>query len=374
MRWKGFQTRCHHIFKNNTGLLLIALSQAFGSMMSLFVKKLNSVDPPVPMLELICIRMIITWMCCVSYMSLTKIPDPILGPKGIRLLLAFRGVCGFTGLFGSYYSLQYLSLSDATVLQFLAPMCTAIVGAIVLKEEFKRSQALASLCSLVGVVLIARPTFLFGGKSSPTAPDSHPVLDGRGVVTLLIPMFGVLGATGAYTSIRAMGKRAHPMHSIVAFSTQCVITSTVAMLLVRPHVVLPNRVEWILMLLAIGLCGFMGQMLMTMGLQRETAGRGTMAVYVQARIIFATFNDFVFFHSTPPALSILGTVIIMSSAIYVALSKEDVGARKRHGSVDSTSGDPAEEGLLANEEAEDAEALKTMEDGRLSTSEIHDSA
>ena len=122
-------------------------------------------------------------------------PDPFLGPKGIRLLLVFRGFSGcvesispthhlgpdanrFFGLFGVYYSLQYLSLSDATVLTFLAPMCTAVAGAIFLKERLTRQHILAgsarrSCClfrvlietaviSLVGVVLIARPTSLFG--------------------------------------------------------------------------------------------------------------------------------------------------------------------------------------------------------------------
>lgn len=30
------------------------------------------------------------------------------------------------------------------------------------------------------------------------------------------------------TTIRAIGKRAHPMHNLVAFSTLCVVVSTVA--------------------------------------------------------------------------------------------------------------------------------------------------
>lgn len=59
-------------------------------------------------------------------------------------------------------------------------------------------------------------------------------------------------------------------------------------------------------------------MTMTSGLQRETAGRGTMAIYVQ--VIFALVFERIFFHTTPPPLSILGTVIILSSAIYVAVS------------------------------------------------------
>ena len=48
------------------------------------------------------------------------------------------------GLFGMYYSLQYLSLSDATVLTFFIPTCTAISGAIFLGEKFKLREAIAS--------------------------------------------------------------------------------------------------------------------------------------------------------------------------------------------------------------------------------------
>ena len=39
------------IYRNNIGLLLIAISVAFASMMSTLVKLMNSIDPPVPMLE-----------------------------------------------------------------------------------------------------------------------------------------------------------------------------------------------------------------------------------------------------------------------------------------------------------------------------------
>ena len=54
-----------------------------------------------------------------------------------------RHVTRFFGLFGVYYSLQFLSLSDATVLTFLAPMCTAVTGALLLKENFSLREALA---------------------------------------------------------------------------------------------------------------------------------------------------------------------------------------------------------------------------------------
>lgn len=50
-KWRKFTSGCKKTYKSNIGLLLIAASTAFGSTMSMLVKKLNSVDPPVPMLE-----------------------------------------------------------------------------------------------------------------------------------------------------------------------------------------------------------------------------------------------------------------------------------------------------------------------------------
>ena len=49
----------------------------------------------------------------------------------------------FFGLFGVYYSLEYLSLSDSTVLTFLVPMCTALAGALFLGEKFSCREVFA---------------------------------------------------------------------------------------------------------------------------------------------------------------------------------------------------------------------------------------
>ncbi|KAF7795896.1 hypothetical protein EIP86_007063 [Pleurotus ostreatoroseus] len=251
--------------KNNTGMLLIAASQCFFSLMNVSVKKLNSVDPPVPAFELIWVRMAITWICCVTYMSIMKVPDPWLGPKGVRLLLAFRGFIGFFGLFGIYFSLQYLSLSDATVLTFLAPLCTAGAAALFLGERMTARQVGAGVCSLAGVVLIARPEFLFGRAAHagdvPLDPPVHlnatlggingtlGALTGANGTSTIVEAAGSAGVTPAQrvmavgvlinggghcilhaadTTIRAIGKRAHPLHNLVSFSSQCVIVSTVA--------------------------------------------------------------------------------------------------------------------------------------------------
>ncbi|KAI8976388.1 hypothetical protein BD414DRAFT_496760 [Trametes punicea] len=362
--------------ESNIGMLLVAAAQLFFSLMNVWVKKLNSLDPPVPAFEVVLmfVPQAITWICSIAYMFIVKIPDPILGPKGVRILLAARGFFGFFGLFGVYYSLQYLSLSDATVLTFLAPMCTAITGAVLLHEPFSWREAVAGLASLLGVVLIARPEFLFGKEPHAISRDIGHVVEGvhgeAGDVSTITPaqrvgavgvaLLGVLGATGAYTTIRAVGKRAHPLHNLVSFSSQCVIVATVAMIIMRTPVVIPMRWDWLLMLFLIGLFGFIAQVLLTMGLQRETAGRGTMAVYVQ--IIFATIFERVFFHTSPSFLSVIGTLIILTSAIYVALIKAKAHDKHPRTEGVTASDDPSvEEGLLANHTEESPPESKDVE-------------
>jgi hypothetical protein len=85
-----------------------------------------------------------------------------------------------------YFSLKYLSFSDAVVLKFIAPILTGFSGVIFLKERLPVRQILtgrkrsvaeltstviddASVWSFCGVILIARPRALFGDL--PTDPS-----------------------------------------------------------------------------------------------------------------------------------------------------------------------------------------------------------
>ncbi|KAF5338804.1 hypothetical protein D9758_012094 [Tetrapyrgos nigripes] len=391
------------LVKQNYGLLLVVVSQLFLSVVNIGVKKLNSIDPPVPTLELIFLRMVkaifsfrdlsshirvpsqgITYAFSIGYMLYTKVPHPFLGPEGVRLLLLLRGFSGFFGIFGIYYALQYLSLSDATVLTFLAPLCTSISGAIFLNEKLTKRELVAGVLSLVGVIFIARPVSLFGHataelsqleleldivqglSSNPSGPAPIPTEDvseegtpAERLIAVGVSLLGVLGATGAYTTLRAIGKRAHPLHSMAAFSLQSIVVSTLGMIATHTGPVVPTKITWLAWLIEIGVFGFLAQICLTMGLQRETAGRGTMAVYTQ--IIFASIGERIFFHIVPSALSILGTLIIIGSALYIALTKEREAASIDHVALEDFDSSQAamEQGLLAS--YDDSQRLSVQE-------------
>ncbi|KAH8981189.1 hypothetical protein EDB86DRAFT_2976997 [Lactarius hatsudake] len=314
-RWLAARLSTSAFIDNNAGLLLVAASQFFFTSMGIFVKWLNSLDEPVPTLELIWIRMLTTYTCSIAYMYWYGIPDPLLGPKGVRILLVLRGVAGFTAISGTYFSLQHLSLSDAMVLKYFVPFLTGLSAAIFLKEPFTVKEILAGLCSFFGVILIARPQFLFGGPQSDQPKIDTPA---QRMVSVTAALIGVFAASYAYILIRAIGTRAHAIHCVTFYSSQSVLVSSIGMVIFRIRPVIPTRMGWVAILLICAF-GFIAQVLLTKGLQREAAGRGTLALYTS--VVYAVLLEFIIFHTTPPPLSIAGTAIIMSSAIYITLTK-----------------------------------------------------
>lgn len=281
--------------------------------------------------------MSITALASYIYMWYARVPNA-LGTRPILHLLITRAVFGFMGVFGLYHSVQYLPLAEATVITFLAPIMTCYACSLLIPgETFNRRQQVAALVSLAGVMLIARPFRTRDShvsneaqrpeQDSPSSADSYHHL-----IATIVAFVGVIGASGAYTSIRMIGKRAHPLVSVTYFSSVTTIISFVAMA-AFPWVPfrLPNTpLEWTLMA-GLGVCGFVLQFLLTAGLSyvppREVTSskasqgsRATSMVYTQ--MVFALFYDKVVWGSTLSLLSAAGSVLILACAIYVAVMQE----------------------------------------------------
>jgi len=235
-------------------------------------------------------------------------------------LLLCRGFSGFVGIFGVYYALQYLSLSDSIVLTFLSPLSTAIAGSLVLNERFKKGEALAAIISLLGVVLIARPPFIFGsGGHSKVSAVEHGVTIEQRMIAVCVSLISTFGFTSAFITIRAIGKRAHPLHNMSYLSFLSVVVCGLGIIITRTPMVIPTERLYLSMLVLIGVFGFFAQILMTMGFQIEAAGRASMGIYSQ--VIFTMILERVIFGTTPGLLSILGTCLILGSAIYATATK-----------------------------------------------------
>ena len=364
--WRGAMWRW---WDRNQGLVMVTLSQAFGALMNITTRLLETEAGGIDPFQVLFARMSLTACFCLIWMWWKKVPDYPLGPKGVRNLLVARGVTGFFGIFGMYYSLQYLPLADAVVLTFLAPALASYGCYLFLREPFPLSAQYASLISLVGVVLIAQPTtfFSFSGPSAPPmTTEATRIINFTSSYDASIPtatsserlgavgaaMLGVLGSAGAFTALRWIGKRAHVAISVNYFAIWCTIVSTLALTLARPlhlsttlHFALPSSLRQWGMLIFLGICGFFTQLLLTNGLAvggRANSRRAINLTYTH--MLFALALDKLVFGQSPGWWSLVGSGLILGSAIFVAMQRHE--------------GDtPADEAAVTEAEDEDISLL-----------------
>lgn len=87
---------------------------------------------------------------------------PLLGrTKEERNLLILRGSLGFISFTLSYWAMSYIPLADNITILMTAPIYTSLCARIFLKEPFGLKELIFIIITLIGVVMIAQPEFLF---------------------------------------------------------------------------------------------------------------------------------------------------------------------------------------------------------------------
>ncbi|RHZ66245.1 DMT family transporter [Aspergillus thermomutatus] len=352
------------IWFQSKGMILVMLAQFFGASMNVMTQILE-LESGLHPFQILFARMSVTVVASYLYMWYTKVPNPF-GTRPVLGLLIFRAMGGFFGVYSIYYGVQYLPLSEATVLTFLAPILSCYACSLFIPHEaFTRKQQLAALVSMVGVVLIARPFSFSGTPPDPGELEAHkPGTTDKfqHILAICAMLVGVIGAACAYTSIRIIGQRCHALVSVTYFSLFTTVVSFLAMLLVPsvPFKLPETGVEWAL-IAGLGICGFLLQFLLTAGLayvpppprrslsvsggdgsdckptKSSSGSRATSMIYTQ--MLFALFYDKTVWGNTLSPMSWAGSGLIVGSALYVAVVRDG----KKNATAASAADETAEE-------------------------------
>lgn len=208
---------------------------------------------------------------------------------------------------------------------------TGLLGHFFLGEPFTRRELLAGFFSLLGVILIVEPSVLFGGER--LGLDRQANVDwgiGKRSIAVSVGLLGVGGAAAACegavlmstgtvkdgdsrtsscsfasdTTISAIGRRTHALHMVAYFAGASAVASFLSvsfslpaaipsqadlfpilafsgMIIFRVPFVFPPTFLILFYLVASGFLGFVGQCLLSTGLQGEKAGRGSLVMYLQ---------------------------------------------------------------------------------------------
>lgn len=277
------------------GVLYVAVGAVFFSLGSALVKMAGQ---RLPFMEIVLGRSIFGIILC--WWMMRRASVSWLGRN--RGVLFLRGLLGAGGLICSFYAITHMPLADAIVLFYCNPIFAAILSFIFLGERLDRRAAICIPLCLAGVILVTRPPFLFGAGGG---------VDISGM-SIAIALFAAVSAAGAYTCMRHLGGRDHPL-TIVAYLYIVAI----------PVSLVGSIVEWVTptltevaILAGIGVFTQIAQMCLTKGLELESTGTATAAGNLQ--VVFSALWGMVFFGEFPAGPAYAGAGFIILSTLILS--------------------------------------------------------
>jgi drug/metabolite transporter (DMT)-like permease len=275
------------------GVRYMVLS-AFGfSVMAVCVKLVSSRG--IPVLEIVAVRALVSLL--LSFLDVKRKRIPLLGHR--KDLLIARGAVGTLALVCVYYALTVIPLAEATVLQYLHPMFTAVLALLFLKERIHVSTLFCIGFSFLGLLTIARPELIFGGAS----------IVSLSYFAIGVAVLGSFGSAVAYVLVRKLSKTEDPSVIIFYFP---LLALPLSLILLGDDYVMPRGEEW-LMLLMVGVFTQVGQIGLTKAMQTESASKATAFSYFQ--VVFAAFFGWLVFSEVPAFWTWVGAGFILLGAL-----------------------------------------------------------
>lgn len=214
-------------------------------------------------------------------------------PKQSWLFLFLRACAGTFGVFGNFYAVDHLILSDASILNKMAPFYTVIFSWLLLGERIRLVPAIAICTAFSGALLVAKPSFNF----SETLPS-------------LAGIAGGFGAGFAYACVRKLGTQKCPGQIVILFF------STFTTLIVLPYMILHFRAMTAFQtfcLIMTGVTATIGQFTITAAYFHAPASK--ISIFDFCQVIFSASLGYFVFGQKPDVLSFAGYVIIISMAV-----------------------------------------------------------
>lgn len=277
------------------GILILGAAALLFSLFSLTGK---AVSDEISASEMVVIRSAI--ICPVLAIWARRLGQPWIGKR--RGALFLRGFFGSIALFAYFTALKRLPLGD-TVLIFQAhPLVVAALSPWILGERNGRLQWALLGVSVLSVGLVVGPT-------------------GAGDwVGRLAALTSCLMASFAYLLVRFL-RRTEPVFTIaVSFPAVSFLMFAPPFFLRLPGFawVWPDARDWIF-LGAMSLTASLGQVLLTIGLGRVPAARGTALSNLQ--VAFALLYGIAFFDEIPTWITLVGAVVLVLAQVILAAQR-----------------------------------------------------
>ncbi|WP_081450084.1 DMT family transporter [Photobacterium profundum] len=284
----------HFINHVPVGVRYMLMSAFAFALMSSCVKLVSTYG--IPVFEIVAARAVVSLI--ISYADIKRKRISVWGNN--KKLLIARGVAGSLALICVYFAVATLPLAEATILQYLHPVFTALLALVFLRERIQLSTIICIVFCIVGLLVMVSPGLTF---------DSTAALPWLSVTAALL---GALGSAIAYVIVKRLSSTEDSSVIIFYFP---LIALPLSVLFLGNDFVMPDT-EALLLLLFVGISTQVGQIGLTKAMQTEVASKATAYSYVQ--VVFSIILGWLFFSELPSIWTWAGgTLIIIGAFINV---------------------------------------------------------
>ncbi|MBT6191894.1 MAG: DMT family transporter [Tateyamaria sp.] len=271
---------------------LIAVATAFIAATTLIAKALGTdqFGPAIHPFQIVFGRFLFAFL---AFSIAVAILRPTLQRPHLGLHLA-RTLGGWAGLTLMFASVAYIPLADATAISFINPVFGMIFAIPFLGERVGKWRWLAAGISLIGAMILLRPT-----------PDSF-----QPAALLALAAAVILGAE--LNVIKKLTSRENPFSILFVNNAIGVGIAGVAVIWVWQA---PMPTQWVLMA-TLGVAMTVAQTCFVNAMARADAS--FVAPFSYGTLIFAALYDVVFYDVIPDHVTLLGAAIIILGALLLA--------------------------------------------------------
>ena len=280
------------------GVRFMILS-AFGfALMSACVKYVSNYG--IPVFEIVAARALVSLL--ISYIDVKRKKISIWGEN--KPLLFLRGAVGTASLMCVYTAVTMLPLAEATILQYVHPVFTALLGVLFLKERVQKSTLVCIAFCLAGLWVMVQPNM------------HSEIADELPLFSIMIALCGALGSSIAYVIVRKLSQTEDSSVIIFYFPLVALPIST---LLMWDSFVWPS-LFLTMMLVLVGIFTQIGQYGLTKAMQTQAAGKASAYSYVQ--IVFSALLGVWVFNEIPSIWTYVGGGLIVTGALINVFGKQ----------------------------------------------------
>jgi drug/metabolite transporter (DMT)-like permease len=226
-----------------------------------------------------------------------------------------RGSLSVFGMFGSFGALARLPLADATAIQFVSPLMTVALAALVLKERVRIFRWSAVAVGFVGVIVMLIPNF----------DPRHYVAEGAATAAAVGSLLAIAAAfcnAGTVIQTRRLTQSETTSSIVFYFSLICALAG----LLTLPFAWHNPTGSELLALIATGVLGGVAHIFLTQSYRYATAS--VIAPFDYTSMLWALILGYWLFGELPSVLVYVGGAIVAGAGLAVIFRERWLGLQR----------------------------------------------